>query len=344
MEKVLVAMSGGVDSAVAALRLCEAGYDVQGVTLCLLQGKTQEAQKAAEICESIGIEHTVLHLEKEFERDVQRPFIEAYRNGFTPNPCVICNKKIKFGALMDYAVQKGFDKLATGHYASITKQNDRYVIKKAADNTKDQTYMLWQLSQDVLSRVLFPLDNYKKTENRQKAGQYKLKNADSPDSQDICFIENGDYAAFIENMTEKKSVQGNFVDTNGNVLGQHNGIIRYTIGQRKGLGIALGRPRFVISKDAASNTVVLGDERDLFYTKIYLKDTNYILIEDLKEELEVTAKLRYSQFESKALLRPAQDGAVLEFEQPQRAPAPGQTAVFYINDMLVGGGIIVKGE
>lgn len=344
MEKVLVAMSGGVDSAVAALRLCEAGYDVQGVTLCLIQGKTEEAQKAAEICESIGIGHTVLHLEKEFEQAVQRPFIEAYQKGFTPNPCVICNKKIKFGALMDYAVEKGFDKLATGHYASIEKQNGRYVIKKAADNSKDQTYMLWKLSQDVLSRVLFPLDNYKKTENRKKAGQYNLKNADSPDSQDICFIESGDYASFIENMTGEKSAQGNFVDTNGNILGKHNGVIRYTVGQRKGLGIALGKPRFVISKNALENTVVLGDEQDLFYKKIYLKDTNYILIEDLKEELAVTAKLRYSQFESKAVLRPCKDGAMLEFEQPQRAPAPGQTAVFYINDALVGGGIIVKGE
>ncbi|MBP3691668.1 MAG: 7-cyano-7-deazaguanine synthase, partial [Clostridia bacterium] len=189
MKKVLVAMSGGVDSAVAALRLIEAGYDVQGITLCLLDGKTDEAQRAAAVCERIGIKHTSLHLEKEFEREVQQSFVQAYCGGLTPNPCVVCNKKIKFGALMDYALQNGFDMLATGHYAAIEKMDDRYVIKKAADKTKDQTYMLWQLSQDVLSRVLFPLSDYKKSENREKAAQYSLENADSPDSQDICFID-----------------------------------------------------------------------------------------------------------------------------------------------------------
>ena len=344
MKKVLVAMSGGVDSAVAALRLIEAGYDVQGITLCLLDGKTDEAQRAAAVCERIGIKHTSLHLEKEFEREVQQSFVQAYCGGLTPNPCVVCNKKIKFGALMDYALQNGFDMLATGHYAAIEKMDDRYVIKKAADKTKDQTYMLWQLSQDVLSRVLFPLSDYKKSENREKAAQYSLENADSPDSQDICFIDNGDYAAFIEGFTGKKAEPGNFVDASGRVLGAHGGVIRYTIGQRKGLGIALGKPRFVISKNAADNTVVLGDEQDLFYSRILLKDVNYQMFDKPQKELEVTAKLRYSQFESKAILIPTENGAVLEFEKPQRAPAPGQTAVFYIDDALVGGGIIVKGE
>ncbi len=344
MEKVLVAMSGGVDSAVAALRLLEAGYDVQGITLCLLDGKTEEAQKAAQVCKSVGVPHTVLHLEDKFKEYVERPFVQSYLDGLTPNPCVICNKKIKFGALMDYAIENGFDKLATGHYANVEKQNGRFVIKKAADVTKDQTYMLWQLDQQVLSRVMFPLGDYIKSENRQKAEQYKLKNANAPDSQDICFIDNGDYSSFIENMTGAKAAKGDFVDTCGNLLGKHNGVIRYTIGQRKGLGIALGRPRFVISKDAPTNTVVLGDEQELFYTKIYLKDTNYILFDEPPKELEVTAKLRYSQFESKAILTPADFGAVLEFEKPQRAPAPGQTAVFYIDGVLVGGGIIEKGS
>lgn len=344
MEKVLVAMSGGVDSAVAALRLLEAGYDVQGITLCLLDGKIDEAQKAAEVCKTVGIPHTVLHLEREFEECVKRPFVDAYLKGQTPNPCVVCNKKIKFGALMDYAVNNGFDKLATGHYANIEEKDGRYLIKKAADPTKDQTYMLWQLDQQVLSKVLFPLGDYIKSQNRQKAQEYKLGNASAPDSQDICFIDNGDYASFIENMTGTKAVQGDFVDICGNFLGKHQGVIRYTIGQRKGLGIALGKPRFVISKDAVSNTVVLGDEQDLFYSKIYLKDTNYILFDELEDEIEVTAKLRYSQFESKAILKPVDNGAVLEFEKPQRAPAPGQTAVFYIDGVLVGGGIIEKGE
>ena len=340
MEKVLVAMSGGVDSAVAALRLCEQGFSVEGVTLCLIPEKSDD-QKAKTVCQKLGIPHNTLHLENEFAQLVQKPFADAYFAGLTPNPCVICNKKIKFGALMDYAQKRGFDKLATGHYAKTETADGETYIAKSADVTKDQTYMLWQLDKSVIQKVIFPLGDYLKSQNRQKAEEYGLFNAQSPDSQDICFIEDGDYAGFIEKFTGKKSPCGEFVNSAGEVLGRHQGIIRYTVGQRKGLGIALGAPAFVTGKDAKTGKVTLGKEEDLFYNKVILENVNMFVPQN---DFTVTAKLRYSQKEYPAKLKVSGKDGILYFETPQRAPAPGQTAVFYRDGLLLGGGIIVKGE
>ena len=343
MEKVLLGMSGGVDSSAAALLLTEQGYDVTGLTLKLCkEDKEQDLTDAKAVCEKIGIKHITLDLKKEFGEKVVSPFIEDYKNGLTPNPCLECNKYIKFGIMLDFALKNGFQKIATGHYARVEREGDRFILKKATDISKDQSYVLYSLTQHQLSHLLLPLGSLSKSEIREKAEESGLVNAKRPDSQDICFVPDGDYASFIEKTDGFVSQKGDYVDINGTFLGKHEGVINYTIGQRKGLGIALGKPQFVIDKNAQTNTVILGDEEHLFKTEVLVKDVNFIPFGRLEKEMNVKAKLRYRHKESPCAISPLENGKVkIVFSDPQRAPSAGQAAVFYDGNTVVGGGKII---
>ena len=342
-EKVLVGMSGGVDSSVAASELRDNGYEVSGVTLLLCESDNESSVSDAKaVCDRMGIEHHTVNLKTKFSHYVMDNFIDEYKAGNTPNPCIVCNKHIKFGAMLDTAVSMGFDKIATGHYARIRQDNNgRYLLYKALDEAKDQSYVLYNLSQYQLSHVLFPLGELTKAEVREKAVSQGFVNADRPDSQDICFVPDGDYAGFIERKDGFVSKEGNYTDINGNILGEHKGIIHYTLGQRKGLGIALGKPQFVIDKNVSTNNVILGDEEHLFKKEVLVYNPNFIPFDSLEKEISVTAKLRYRHKPAKALLVPCGDNTVkLIFDEPQRAPSPGQAAVFYDGEMVIGGGTI----
>lgn len=340
-EKVLVGMSGGVDSSAAALVLKNKGYDVCGITLTLTENdNSRDINDAKAVCEKLGINHIVLDLRKEFRENVISYFINEYKSGRTPNPCIACNKHIKFGAMLDYANKNGFDKIATGHYARVEEENGRFLLKRGADLSKDQSYVLFSLTQNQLSRLLLPLGDISKPQVREMTEKAGLISADRPDSQDICFVPDGDYAAFIEKTDGFTSEKGDYVDINGNVLGQHEGVIHYTIGQRKGLGIALGKLQFVIDKNPETDRVVLGDEEHLFKRQVYVEDTNFLAFDSLNTAMPVTAKLRYRHKEQPAVIYPHKDGIMIEFATPQRAPSPGQAAVFYYSDVVIGGGII----
>ncbi len=346
MEKILVGMSGGVDSSVCAALLKEQGFSVGGVTLNLNDSfDIDNVADAAAVCEKLGIPHFSAELKSDFKHFVIDDFINEYIFGRTPNPCIVCNKYIKFGKMLDLALENGYDKIATGHYAQIRKSDSgRYLLCKARDLTKDQTYVLYCLTQDQLSHVEFPLGSLSKTEVRELAESKMLVNAKKKDSQDICFVPDGDYAAFIERTVGYVAEKGDYLNLLGEKIGEHQGVIHYTIGQRKGLGIALGKPAFVISKNADKNTIVLGDEEHLFYKKVLVRDTNFIPFDKLESEMKVTAKLRYSQKEQSAVIKPIENGEVLvEFYTPQRAPSAGQAAVFYDGDIVVGGGTIIGG-
>ncbi len=352
-KKVLVAMSGGVDSAVAALLISKAGYDTGGITMKLWSDTERvtdtysgiandDIEGAARICKRIGIEHSVVSLGDSFRRSVIDKFISDYKNGATPNPCVECNRYIKFGRLLDVALDMGFDYIASGHYASLERDSiGRYLIKKAADKKKDQSYVLWSLSQDVLSRVLLPLGGYTKEEIREIAQNEGFENAHKSDSQDICFIPDGDYGSFIMKNSDSVFPRGNFLDTEGNIIGTHKGIINYTVGQRKGLGIALGHPVFVKSKDPKNNTVTLCDNEELFSKRLTASRANFIACDGFSAPTKLSAKIRYKHEESPAtIIQTDADRFVLEFDEPQRAIAGGQSVVLYDGDTLVGGGII----
>lgn len=348
--KTLIGMSGGVDSAVTASLISQKN-DAAGITLQLYDGGdkaliekfNREAQDAADVCQKLGIAHTVLDLKSDFNDFVIKYFIDEYIAGRTPNPCIQCNINIKFGAMLDYAKQNGFDKIATGHYARIEKSGERYLLKKAADATKDQSYVLYGLTQEQLSKTVLPLGDYTKVQAREIAEDLKLCVARKSDSQDICFVPNGDYAAFIERNTGMNLTSGNYLDVDGNVLGKHKGIIHYTIGQRKGLGIALGKHAFVLSKNADTNEVTLGDEEHLFYKTVEVKGVN-IIAADTLDGVKAECKLRYRHNAQPCIIHQSEkDTVVLEFDVPQRAPSPGQAAVFYDGDTVLGGGTIVKG-
>lgn len=348
--KVLVGMSGGVDSAVTAA-LAARRNDASGITLKLYDGNqdllikkfAQESGDAAEVCRKLGINHTVLDLKEDFYKLVIKYFIDEYIAGNTPNPCIQCNINIKFGAMLDYAQKNGFDKIATGHYACVEKCGDKFLLKKALDGTKDQSYVLYGLTQEQLSHTEFPLGGYTKAQAREIAEELELCVARKSDSQDICFVPNGDYASFIENEIGKSFKSGDYVDIDGNLLGSHKGVIHYTVGQRKGLGISLGKHAFVLDKDAKTNRITLGDEQYLFYKTVEVKDVN-IISEKSLDGVKCEAKLRYRHTQQPCTVHQTdKNSLILEFDTPQRAPSAGQAAVFYDGDIVLGGGTIVKG-
>ena len=343
-ERVIVGMSGGVDSSVAAYLLKKGGYDVIGVTMQMLPA-SNISEDAKKVCQTLEIEHYTLNFEKEFKDKVIDYFITSYKNAQTPNPCVVCNRLIKWEALLKRADEMGAKYIATGHYSRIEKnpENGRYTLKLSKTSTKDQTYMLYGLSQEQLGRTLMPLGEYEKADVRKIAESIGLPVANKPDSQDICFIPDGDYNAFLKREGGVIPQKGDFIDKNGNVLGTHTGITNYTIGQRKGLGIALGVPAYVCNIDKEKNTVVLGSNDDLFSDTVQIRDFNCICIDSLPENAPIKAngKLRYTQKMSPCTLIKSGSIVTAKFEQPQRAVTPGQSAVFYIDDYVLGGGIIV---
>lgn len=350
LKHVTLAMSGGVDSAAAALLLRQAGFDVSAVTLRLhretdrpgICGSGDDIALARSVAESLGMPHTVVDLCGLFRDTVMARFVSEYVAGRTPNPCVDCNREIKFGALLDWALDHGADAMATGHYARVDRDaaSGRWRLLRGVDQRKDQSYFLFQLTQFQLSRLLLPVGAYEKPAIRALAASHGLCNAQKPDSQDICFVPDGDYAAFLESQGVEM-VPGDFVDESGRVLGRHKGLERYTTGQRKGLGVSTGEPVYVVRKDLAHGTVVLGPDSALFTRTLTANRVNWISIPSLEEPMAVTAKTRYSQRESAAVIEPLPGGRVRAvFDEPQRAITAGQAVVFYDGEAVVGGGII----
>ena len=346
MKSVLLAMSGGVDSAAAAILLQKQGYAPSGVTFLLFDRPDRDRQEwedARDAAERLGIPFSLLSLQEEFRRDVIRPFIDAYLAAKTPNPCIFCNKHIKFQKLLEAADAMGIDHIATGHYARIQQDpSGRYLLKKATDPAKDQSYVLYQLTQAQLSRLCFPLAEITKEEARQLVAEAGIPIFSKPDSQEICFIPDDDYPGFIQREATQPIRMGNFLGTDGTNYGPHGGIIRYTIGQRKGLGVAAGKPLYVLEKSAETGTVVLGDNDALFRTELLATDLNFIPFDSLTEPLRCTAKTRYKGQEAAATVYPSREGiARVVFDQPQRAITPGQAVVFYSGETVLGGGTIL---
>lgn len=354
--KVVVGMSGGVDSAMAAALLQEKGYDVIGVTLQMWEPSGIESEgrscsnsaieDAGRVAINLGIPHHVINFCSYFQETVVDYFAQSYLAGETPNPCLACNKHIKFGKMLDKARGLGAEYIATGHYARVLQDSDskRFLLSKGADTKKDQTYFLYMLTQEQLAHTLFPLGDYRKEEVRKMANERGLGVGERPDSQEICFIPNNDYASFVLERSGKLVQPGNFVDLKGNILGAHRGIIHYTVGQRKGLGGTFGKPMYVVGLNPESNEVVLGDNSDLFTDTLWATNLNWISIPYLKEPLRVEAKIRYTSITSPATIYPEEMGAgqgvMARFNDPQRAVTPGQAVVFYQGDLVVGGGII----
>lgn len=352
-EKVVIGMSGGVDSSVAAYLLKKQGYDVIGITMQVWQQDKEYEEKEGGCCSLKSVEDArkvaykldipfyVVNFKEIFKNSVIDYFVDEYMNGRTPNPCIVCNKFIKFDALLKKAMALGAQYVATGHYATIEKLNGRYVIRKSEDDKKDQTYVLYNLTQYQLSHTLMPCGTYHKDKIREIAKEIGLKVYNKKDSVEICFIPDNDHGAFIKKQLPHKIKEGNFVDRKGNVLGKHKGIVYYTIGQRKGLGIALGRPMFVTDINPITNEVVLGSEEDIFKTELIAGDMNFIPFDKLQQPMEVEAKIRYSAKPSSAVIYPIENGKVkVVFRQKQRAITKGQSVVFYDGDLLIGGGVI----
>ena len=346
-QHVFAAMSGGVDSSVAAYLLTQAGYEVTGATMTLYRpngetGDTQDVTDARAVCAKLGIPHKTYDMGEVFCRCVIEDFIRVYEEGGTPNPCVTCNRAVKFGALWEAVTKDGAEAIATGHYARIRREGGRYLLCKAADEGKDQSYFLWQLPRELLPHILFPLGEMTKPEIRALAAEQGFETAHKSDSQDICFVPDGDYAGFMGGYTGKTPVEGDFVDKNGTVLGRHKGIIHYTIGQRKGLGIALGEPAFVCGKDPVTRRVVLGRNEDLFTRDVRLKGVNLLSVDAIHTPMAVTARIRSThRGDTATVVMTGADTATVTFDQPQRAVCAGQSCVFYHGDVVVGGGIIL---
>lgn len=347
-KKALIAMSGGVDSSVAAAKMVEAGYDCLGVTMRLHDGDNcgaaKEAEDARKIADTLGFPFAVADLREMFSRQVMDRFVSAYEEGDTPNPCIECNRYMKFGALMAYAKEQGCDTLVTGHYAQVEFDGEKYRLKKAVNLAKDQTYVLYFLTQEQLAHIAFPLGEMEsKDQIRGIAAEYGFVSAHKADSQDICFVPDGKYADFIRQRTGKEYPVGDFVNAEGKVLGQHKGLIHYTIGQRRGLGLALPAPLYVRRKNMVDNTVLLTPESELYTTRLVADGFNWVDGVVPQEPVRVTARTRYNAKEAEATVTALADGRVeVVFDQPQRAVTTGQAVVLYDGDYVVGGGRICE--
>lgn len=352
-NKAIIAMSGGVDSSVAAYICKEDGYDCIGATMKLFDnediGKKEEksccsledVEDARSVAAKLGMPYYVFNFTDEFEDKVIRKFINAYESGITPNPCIDCNRFLKFEKLFNRMREIEFDYVATGHYARIEKEADRFLLKKGIDATKDQSYVLYSLTQEQLAHTLFPLGSFTKAQIREIAEDNGFINAKKKDSQDICFVPDGDYASFIEGYLGKTYPEGDFVDFDGNVLGTHKGLIRYTIGQRKGLGLSLPKPMYVCRLCTDTNCVMLGDNDDLFSKALDADDINLITTDRIEGSIRAEAKVRYSQAAQKATVWQTDENSLhIEFDEPQRAVTAGQAVVLYDGDTVIGGGTI----
>ncbi len=354
--KIAVGLSGGVDSSVTAALLKEAGHEVMGITMeiydgalsisesakhaCYGPGEAEDVAAAESVCKTLNIPFQTISLKKEYKRHVLDYFTAEYLEGRTPNPCIVCNHKLKFGFLLEKAKAAGFDfeMFATGHYAQIIQSENRFLLKTGMDKTKDQSYFLYALTQEQLSRTLFPLGGYTKNQVREMAATMGLETASRPESQD--FIAGGDYTPLFD---PDKVKSGDIVDEKGNVLGKHRGIIHYTVGQRKGLGISSGKPLYVLKVDAPGNRVVVSDKERLFAKGLIAKDLNLIAVDSLERSYDAKVKIRLNHRAVVAKVDPL-DGnrAKVRFEQPQPSVTPGQSTVFYLDDTVLGGGVIEK--
>lgn len=357
MKKAIIAMSGGVDSSVAALLTKESGDQCIGATMKLFHNEDvgikrektccslDDVEDARSVCYRMGIKYYVFNFSERFKEDVMDRFVDAYEHGCTPNPCIDCNRYLKFDKMFQRMRELEYDYIVTGHYARVEydEEKGRYLLKKAVDDTKDQSYVLYMLTQEQLAHISLPLGGLRKTEVREIAEENGFVNARKHDSQDICFVPDGDYAKFIEKYTGKKTPEGDFVDKEGNYIGRHKGIIHYTIGQRRGLGIPAASRLYVCEISPKTNTVVLGDNADLFSSELEADSVNLISVDNLSEPKRVTAKIRYRHKEQPATVWQTPDGILhVKFDEPQRAITKGQAVVMYDGDEVVGGGVINK--
>ena len=352
-KKALIGMSGGVDSSVAAFLTLQMGIGCTGATMRLYTGQEdgtccslEDVEDARSVAYRMGIPFYVFNFSRDFEEKVMAPFVRCYQEGLTPNPCIECNRHLKFDRFLRRAQELGCDYIVTGHYARIAQlPNGRRCLQKAVDEAKDQTYFLGMLTQEQLAHTLFPLGSLTKAEARRIAEENGFVNARKKDSQDICFVPDGDYPAFLERYTGQKSVPGDFLDESGKVVGTHRGAAAYTLGQRKGLGLAMGAPVYVCAKDMNANTVTVGPDAALFHDTLTAGDWNWMAFETLTAPLRVKAKTRSRMTEQPATVYPLADGkAKVVFDQPQRAITPGQAVVLYDGDLVIGGGTIISVE